>query len=286
MSNPEQKVNIVINPYETCFSFKRYKEPIKINDINKKYYNKIIPYNKDNSKSAKKGSVTFLNFNSEFNDLYDMEEIFYLYKYSDIKNKSNSIINSTTFLRFLYGNNKTEEKIVYGEIGLNMNNYEDSSCPRFIYSLRIKNILEKYIWFFDFNSRFKGNFYIGPEPHYYNNENNLYKYYQYIKINTILSKEGYNKWNILFNKICFKNFSNNYMFNLNDKMATIDFNSGLVVGTFEFQKIIEEIFFNNLINKGICMKTLVDYFYKEQKIKYYVYKCNKNLKKLLFSNNI
>ena len=39
------------------------------------------------------------------------------------------------------------------------------------------------------------------------------------------------------------------MFNLNDKMAEIAFNLGLIVGTFEFQKFIEENYFNELTNK-------------------------------------
>ena len=90
-------------------------------------------------------------------------------------------------------------------------------CSRFIYSLKIKNILQKYIWYFDFYSRFQGYFYLGPEPHSYNIENNSYKSSEYIKINSALSKNGY------------VNISNSYMLNLNDKMAEIAFNLGLIV---------------------------------------------------------
>ena len=57
------------------------------------------------------------------------------------------------------------------------------------------------------------------------------------------------------------------MFNLNDKMAEIAFNLGLIVGTFEFQKFIEENYFNELTNKGICRRTLINYFSEEKKQK-------------------
>ena len=159
-------------------------------------------------------------------------------------------------------------------------------CSRFIYSLKIKNILQKYIWYFDFYSRFQGYFYLGSEPHFYNIENNSYKSSEYIKINSALSKNGYVEWNLLFDEITFKNISNSYMFNLNDKMAENAFNLGLIVGTFEFQKFIEENYFNELTNKGICRRTLINYFSEEKKAKtkYYVYKCNEAFKNKIYQN--
>ena len=209
IATPEQNISIILDPNEKCFTFKRDKELLKYNNINinNTYYTKILPYNKNISKSAKRGGTSYIGFSKEYIELYDMEETFYLYKYSDIKNKTSDIINTKTSLRFLYGNNKTEEEIVFGKIGLNMNSNGDySSCPRFIYSLGIKYLIKKYIWHFDFLTRFKGCFYLGPEPHLYNKENYFYKDNEYIKINTILSERGYFQWQLLFDKIIFKNF--------------------------------------------------------------------------------
>ena len=114
----------------------------------KNYYNnnytKIIPYNKINSTSAKIYTVNYPNLKNQFNKFYEIEEIFYLYKNTD----KNDIFNSTIYLRFLYGNYKNEEEIIYGKIGLNMNNYKDNTCPRFIHSLKNTNILKKYILIF------------------------------------------------------------------------------------------------------------------------------------------
>jgi len=273
---PMQNVKMMLDPNDNCFTFNRNSEIIKQNSmyINKENYTQVIPYNKTSSLTAKKGSVTYFDFNSEFNDLYDMEDEFYLYKYSDIKNAT--IKNASTNLRFLYGNIKGKEEVVYGKIGLDMNNYEESSCPRFFYSLGLKNIVKKYIYYFDFYSDFHGYFFLGPEPHLFNIKNNLKKEYQYTKMNTVLSKEGYIHWNLLFNKIIMKNRHNDYVYNFNEKMVQIDFNLGLIIGTYEFQQEIEKIYFNALIAENICKKTLVEYsYYKDNIKKYYVYKCDK-----------
>ena len=277
IGNPIQNIKMMLDPNDNCFTFKRSSEIMKQNSMyyNKENYTQVTPYNKTASYTAKKGSVTYFDFNSEFNDLYDMEDEFYLYKYSDIKNAT--IKNTSTILRFLYGNIKGQEEVVYGKIGLDMNNYEESSCPRFFYSLGLKNIVKKYIYYFDFYSYFHGYFILGPEPHLFNKKNNLNKEYQYIKMNTVLSKEGYIHWNLLFNKIIMKNRHDDYVYNFNEKMAQIDFNLGLIIGTYEFQQEIEKLFFNALIAENICKKTLVEYsYYKDNIKKYYVYKCDKS----------
>ena len=277
IGNPMQNIKMMLDPNDNCFTFNRNSEIIKQNSmyINKENYTQVTPYNKTASLTAKKGSVTYFDFNSEFNDLYDMEDEFYLYKYSEIKNAT--VKNASTTLRFLYGNIKGEEEVVYGKIGLDMNNYEDSSCPRFFFSLGLKNIVKKYIYYFDFYSAFHGYFFLGPEPHLFNTKYNLNKEYQYIKMNTVLSKEGYIHWNLLFNKIIMKNRHNDYVYSFNEKMIQIDFNLGLIIGTYEFQQEIEVLFFNDLIAKNICKKTLVEYsYYKNNTKKYYVYKCDKS----------
>ena len=278
IGNPQQNVKVMLDPNDNCFTFNRNKEIIHQNllYINNSNFTQVTPYYKNISSTAKRGSVTYFDFSSEFNDLYEMEDIFFLYQYSDSKNLT--IKNISTSLRFLYGNNKSEEPIIYGKIGLDMNDYETSSCPRFFYSLGIKYLIKKYIYHFDFYSDFHGYFYLGPEPHLYNTKFNTYKEYQYIKMNTVISKKGYNHWNLLFNKIIIKNRTNDYIFYLKETMSQIDFNLGLIIGTNEYQQIIEQNFFNFLIEEKICKKTLVKYSYDKSTIKkYYIYKCDRSL---------
>jgi hypothetical protein len=119
---------------------------------------------------------------------------------------------------------------------------------------------------------------LGPEPHLYNIKNNVNKEYQYVKMKTVLSKENNFPWDLLFNNIYVKNKTNNHRFNLKNKYAKIDFNLGLIIGTDEYQKIIDENFFNLLINMSICKKSLVNYSFNEiNQTGYYVYSCNRSV---------
>ena len=261
MGTPPQKVDFMVDQNEKCFSFEGNEELNNLQYKNNEYinYNIITPYNKKLWESSKQ-----INKN-------ELEEEFYLYQKIN-NNKEVILINDTTLIRFLYKNNDIGN--TYGKIGFNMNNYEDISCPNFIKSLKNKNILQKFTYSFDFYSLFDGYLYLGPEPHFYNIKSNINKEYQYVKMNSILSKEGYFQWELLFNKIIIKNkTNNNYSLNLNEKSVKIDFNLGLIIGTDEYQEIIEQNFFNLLIEKNFCEKNLVD----NKNGKYYVYSCNENL---------
>ena len=277
MGIPSQNVKIMLDPKEICFSFSKNKEIIKINEqyINNNNYNKILPYNRTNSTTAKINILTNnYNKNKEYNKLYEIEELFNL-------GKSQKENNSFLYLQFLYEsqiNDEDEDELIYGKIGLNMNNYKDIVCPRFFNSLKSNNILKKYNWFLDFFSTSHGLFYIGPEPHFYNKTNNANKDYQYVKMHASVSLNGLLEWKLLFNKIIIKNVTNNYIFNLNNRLAEIDINLGLIIGTNEFQQIIEKNYFDFLINKNTCKKTIVEHnFNNEERKKYYVYRCNSSL---------
>ena len=276
---PQQRIKVILDQKEKSFIFERNQKVIKYNyeHHNNSNYTQILPYLKNNSISSNKINDINLNYENqnEFNDIYNLEDAFYLYEYADIKNIS--IKNMTTFLPFLYQNNKGDDEIVYGKIGFDMNNYKDISFPRFSYSLKNKNIIRKNCYYIDFYSYFHGYLYLGNEPHFIEKRNDIYKEYQYIKMNSVLSKEGYVQWNLLFNKIMLKNKTNDYTYNLNEKMSQLDFNLGLIVGTSEYQQFIENNFFNELIYKKICTKSLVEKSYDNDIKKYYIYKCNQTL---------
>jgi hypothetical protein len=117
------------------------------------------------------------------------------------------------------------------------------------YSTCIVTRHPKNNWFLDFFSTSHGLFYIGPEPHFYNRAYNEYKDYQYVKMHTSISLNGHLEWKLLFNKKIIRNITNNYLFNLDNKLAEIDINLGLIIGTNEFQEIIGKNYFNFLIKK-------------------------------------
>ena len=274
MGIPNQNVKIMLDPKEICFSFTKNNEIIKLNEqyANINNYNKILPYNRTNSTTAKISELNNIYNNKKNNNLYEIEEVFNLGK----NQKEN---NSFLYLKFLYENQiNDEDELVYGKIGLNMNNYKDATCPRFFNSLKRNNILKKYNWFFDFFSTSHGLFYIGPEPHFYNKANNDYKDYQYAKMYASVSINGHLEWKLLFNKIIIKNITNNYIFNLNNTLAEIDINLGLIIGTNEFQQIIDKNYFDFLIKRNTCKKTIVEYYNtNKESNKYYVYRCDSSL---------
>ena len=277
IGTPKQQIKVKLDQNEKCFKFIRDKKIIEYNDkhLNNNNYTQVTLYNKKDSVTARNGSTTKYDINKEYNILYDVEDVFYLNEYSDVNNIS--IKNESTYLNFLYGNNYGDEEIVYGNIGIDMNNYKDILCPRFGYSLKNLNLIKKNVYYFDFYSNFHGYFYIGAEPHFFNIKYNNYKDYQYLKLNTGVSKDGFVNWSLSFNKIILMNKTNDYTHNLKEKMVQFDFNSGLFIGTTEYQEYIEQNFFNELIKIKICNKTLVNYSYNNTITKYYIYKCNKTL---------
>ena len=269
IGTPPKNIQIMLDQNEICSIFEEQENLLSNNLINTNNkivsYTHIVPYNIINSKTSKIFS------NSE------IEDVFYLYQYTNKNMELNNTIESGTFLRFFYRNDKNNE-LMFGKIGLNTNNLQDDSCPKFFKSLKNQNIINNNIYLFDFYSRFNGFFYLGPEPHLYNIKNNVNKEYQYVKMKTVLSKENNFQWDLLFNKINVKNKTNNHRFNLKNKYAKIDFNLGLIIGTDEYQKIIDENFFNLLINMSICKKSLVNYSFNEiNQTGYYVYSCNRSV---------
>jgi len=269
IGTPPNNIQIMLDQNEICSIFEGQENLFsnnRINSINNIVsYTDIVPFNIKNSKSSK-----------IFSNSHELEEVFYLYQYTN-KNMELNKIGPSTFLRFLYKNDKNNE-LIFGKLGLNTNNLQDDSCPKFFKSLKNKNIINKNIYLFDFYSRFNGFFYFGPEPHFYNVKNNVNKEYQYVKMKTAFSKENYFQWDLLFNKIYIKNKTNNHRFNLRNKYCKIDFNLGLIIGTDEYQKIIDENFFNLLINMSYCKKTLVYYSFNElNQTSYYVYSCNSSI---------
>ena len=278
MGIPRQNIKIILEPNDICFSFINSKIFTELNlHYTKNNYIKITPYHKNISISSKKSQLTYSYDRDGSHYLSEIEEAFYLFQFKeDTTNKINDFYNESTFLTFSY-RNEINENISYGKIGLNMINHKDINCQRFIPNLKNKNILKKSLWFLRFYSKFDGFFYIGPEPHLYNIGNNIYKDYQYVKINNILSKEGYNQWGFMFDKIILKNITNNNIYYLNDKMANIKFNLGLIIGTYEYQQIIEKNFFKLVIDKNICQKRLVKYSFDNLIEEYYVYSCNETL---------
>ena len=163
-------------------------------------------------------------------------------------------------LNFLYNNNDNKEKLC-GNLGLNLNNNEDTN---FIEQLKKKNIISKYIWTLDYQTLSQGVIVIGSEPHFYDSNSNFFSQYKTIYSNLNKNK---NSWSILFDKINIEG-TNIYLKNRNVELC-ID--HGLIIGTEEYKNIIEQSFFNELINENICFKKTEKLLSKD----YIIFFCDK-----------
>ena len=119
MGIPNQNIKIMLDPKEICFSFSKNNEIIKLNEqyADNNNYNKILPYNRTKSTTAKISVVTNnYNDNKDFKNLYKMKEVFNLgknkkgnnfWKDEDIRISHNKILIKDIPLiskkRFVYG---------------------------------------------------------------------------------------------------------------------------------------------------------------------------------------
>ena len=136
-----------------------------------------------------------------------------------------------------------------GVLGLFM---VDSS---FISKLKKSSEIKNYYWNLKYTNYFeeKGELIIGDLPHLYDknnyNENDL----RYDKVN--LDKKRL--WSLNFSNIFLTKINNNnkeYIYLKKNEIGIFLIEEFFILGTKEYFKLIEEIFFNKYINEGICQK--------------------------------
>ena len=74
--------------------------------------------------------------------------------------------------------------------------------------------------------------------------------------------------------------NNNLKIEINMTSIMINYQSGFIIGSHEYKKIIDDIYFNGLINNNICRIDEVNYSYNTKKIvniEYYIYSCDEKL---------
>ena len=125
----------------------------------------------------------------------------------------------------------------------------NQKCPNLIKQLKNNEVINNYKVTYFFNQD-RGEIVIGDYPHVF--FPNKYKKYQFISFYGDLRVDSY-EFIINFNKIYF-NMYNTTIYMSNYLRMLIYFNYGYIIGTKEYQKQIEALFFNELYNKGICFK--------------------------------
>ena len=134
----------------------------------------------------------------------------------------------------------------------------------FIKQLKQKEIISGYEFNFHFESENSGNIIIGEKPHEYDNIHYNKENYFTTKI-TLIGNDI--DWWLSFDKIYYGDEETS-----NQKQILLRIEYGLIMGDFPWQKILENNFFNKLINESICFKNKT--MEKGNILTYYY--CNKN----------
>ena len=260
LGTPIQDINLVLNPSSSCFTF---IEQMKSNNINKNTISKYIP----------KKSLTFLlNKNSRGMTAEDL----FLFKDENNKNIFNNI--HIPFSLDLDLGEINEETEFIGELGLNSKfGLNDRNCPNFMSELKKKKDIKEKIFSLVYKYETKGNLFIGNSL--YNIDGDKYKKNNFFKINVIKDKNGV-KWNINFDKIYIRDLyleGNNTLSNkanegkiyLNTKQVNIKIDQKIMIGTSEYKKMIDNLYFNKLIKSNICKYEIVPFNSRN----YYIYSC-------------
>ena len=124
----------------------------------------------------------------------------------------------------------------------------------FFTSLKDYNLTNNYIWFLKFNNSKSGDLIIGNYPHNdkFNNKNCnndcLFKKKHFVKIYSNISEKSWkSQW-------------------------------GLNKGSQKYKNIINELLFNNYINKNICFSDIITINKNYEENEYYYYYCNISIK--------
>ena len=173
-------------------------------------------------------------------------------------------------LDFYYNN--SDESSLCGEFGLNININSDKT--NLISQLKTKNYIEKFVWTLTYKTEESGIIVMGNEPHYYDNKTFLMS--QYCSVYAILNQSPKTYWSFKFDEIYFFNRDNKKIY-LSQNEVDFSVDKGIIIGTDEYKKKIEEAFFYELFHKEICFFKIVKFSDgKKPQDNFFIYYCSKS----------
>ena len=253
IGTPSQKINAYLNSKSYCFKFKQSES---------NYYPfKSSSFSIDKDDSSSIYSLNYITLSDKFNFDINQDESYKLsFQTAEKLNKS-----------------KNNDISLIPEIGINnplMYISYAFTCNNFLNDLRNMKIINHRIYSIVCTNNYEGNFILGDELYKYDSidfkkEQYYKKYFVYEFI--LMYDEIYAKYSS--NKIEHLNITGNTL----KRQGIININSGLIIGTNEFNDFIYKIFFKNLIDINICFKDLVEL--KQEKVDdrlgnyFYIYNC-------------
>ena len=263
LGTPFQKITSFLNQESSCFKFtEKMKKKIE-NKINKR----IIAY------KPKKSLTFLLKKNSK---LITAEDLF-LFQNEINKNISNNI-HIPFNLDIDFGEIDEETEFI-SEIGLNSKfELNDNDCPNFLKQLKQGKIINENIFTLMYKNSYGGNIII--KDNIYNINKDKYNKMNFFKVNVIQSKNGI-KWNIYFDSVYIYDKFNEGNKTLSNKKnegkiylpskvhINLKIDQKIIIGTLEYKNMIDNLYFNKLINSNICKYDIISYNLKN----YYIFSC-------------
>lgn len=204
---------------------------------------------------------------------------------SDLRYKEKVKVEENNGLSFIidpFDEKFGDSDVMCGNIGLDLVNekLENTLGTNFVEQLKKKNIVDKYIWTLKYQTPQDGIIIVGNEPHFHDGDSYYWSQYRKIYISPSTNTD-HTSWSFSFDTISIegKDENNKQMKSLNDKKVELTIDKGVIVGTEEYKKAIDEIFFTYYFNEKICFSETVSYKnpYTKKTNDYIIYYCNKLL---------
>ena len=172
-----------------------------------------------------------------------------------------------------YFNQNDNEKDLCGNFGFNIDTKLDKT--NLINQLKKKNYINDYIWTLNYLLEDNGIIVIGTKPHYYNYNSFLMS--QYCEMKAIQNQSPETAWSFQTDEVRIQPKKSNKIV-LSDLKVDFLPDRGLIIGTDEYKRKLDELVFNDLIKKGICSCEEANFNDIEKGTNeiYYVYYCNKD----------
>ena len=192
--------------------------------------------------------------------------------YGDLGYKNNIQIGEKGNGLNFYFKENNEERDLCLNFGLNLDTTLDRT--NLINQLKKKNYINDYLWTLKYLVEEDGIIILGTKPHFY--QNDTYLMSQYCEMKAIPNQSPETAWSFKIDEIRIKPKDSDDLI-LSDKKVDFLPDRGLIIGTNEYKKKIDELVFNDLIQKGIC-------FCEENKFSeiekgtndiYYIYYCDR-----------
>ena len=251
---------LFLNEYETIISIGTPIQKIQAY-INPKKHHLIISgtklngqFNEDKSRTYEQKGIFEEFFNNKpIKSGFISNETFSL-------NTHNGKIIQAEKISFILatGINKNE-KINSAQIGLGLYDSSLVQNQNLIHQLKIRNYINSYSYFFQFDNYDKGKIIIGEKPHEYNNSYSN-KIFNYLKVDSYDNIYHLNFENV---SICNDNIINKNIY------AEFNFSFGGFITNLNTKKIFENLFFSKYIEKSLCKK--------EKKQQFWIYYCEYNV---------